>query len=291
MTPKPSFSIVGCGRVGTTLARILAAKGYPVAGLASRSLSSAEAAAGLLRTDRVMRWPWEATPGADVVLITTPDDTIEPVCRSLADHRGFRKGAVVLHCSGVLSSAVLSSAHACGAHVGSMHPLQSIASKQEDPGIFQGILVSVEGDEEAKEMARRLAQDLGAHCAEVRSDAKTLYHAAAVVASNYLVTLVDLALALNATAGIAPQESVRGLMPLIQGTLRNIESQGIPNALTGPIARGDVQTVRKHLHEIGARCPDLLILYRTLGAHTVRLARAKESLTGEAAEALDTLLQ
>ena len=287
---KPSFSIVGCGKVGITLGKRLVQRGYPVAGLASRSLASARKAAELLGTDRVSETLWEATGQAGVVFITTPDDAIEDACRVIAQHSGFQPEAVVLHCSGVLSSVVLSSARDCGAHVGSLHPLQSFASIQEGTKRFEGILVSVEGDARAKAVARRIVQDLGANYAELQGDAKTLYHAAAVVASNYLVTLMHLAFGLNASAGISAQDSILGLMPLIQGTLSNIKSQGIPNALTGPIARGDVKTVQRHIQEIAARSPEFLQLYKTLGAHTIGLASAKGTVSPDAVGELEKIL-
>ena len=126
---------------------------------------------------------------------------------------------------------------------------------------------------------------------EIQTRAKMLYHAAAVVASNYLVTLMDLAFGLVEPAGIARSEALKAMAPLIHGTLANIEKVGIPEALTGPIARGDSQIVARHLEQIQDRAPGLLELYKTLGRHTVPIALAKKSLSTQAALELEKLLR
>ncbi len=288
---KPAFSIIGCGTVGTCLADLLCRLGYPVAGLASKTRAAAEKTANIIGTDKIFDNIEDAAKAGDLVFITTSDDAIGPVCDTISSNKGFKEGAVVLHCSGALSSALLVNARDCGAHVGSMHPLQSFAAAKPGLNLFEGVLVSVEGDQPAQDLARQVATDLGAICAQVDTNSKMLYHAAAVVASNYLVSLLHLAFELNQEAGIGPEESLTGLLPLIQGTLKNIQSQGIPNALTGPIARGDVGIVKQHVEEIRERMPQLLTLYQTLGVQTVDLALAKGSVDEKCAEELKAVLQ
>ncbi|MBU2489992.1 MAG: DUF2520 domain-containing protein [Proteobacteria bacterium] len=280
---KPSVAVVGCGTLGTALARLLAQAGYPLAGLASRTLASAQKAGAIAGCANVTDVNTGVTRQAEVVFITTGDDTIQPACEKIAEEGGFSPGGVVLHTSGVHSSELLDAARKAGALAGSMHPMQSFAGSAEAGNPFSGILVTVEGDPKAVDAATRIATELGATVAGVRPDAKALYHAAAVVASNYLVALLDMAFALNAGAGISAAESVTGLMPLVRGTLKNIETRGIPEALTGPIARGDVETVRKHLRAISEKTPALLSVYQVMGAHTVDVARRKGSLSDETA--------
>jgi predicted short-subunit dehydrogenase-like oxidoreductase (DUF2520 family) len=270
---------------------LLFQKGYPVAGVASRSMESARRLGNILETESISIIPLEITKNADIVFITTSDGAIEDVCNAIAHARGFKKGAVVLHCSGAASSAILNAARNAGAFVGSMHPLQSFAGARPGVNLFEGILVSVEGDAPALEIARTIVADLGANHAKVRADAKALYHAAAVVASNYLVTLLDMAFGLNRAAGISAEESVLGLFPLIQGTLGNIKTQGIPKALTGPIARGDVATVSRHLADMQEKAPEFAALYKSLGRSTVAVALAKGSLKQEQADALIRLFE
>ncbi len=288
---KSSFAIVGCGRVGAALAKYLAEAGYIPAGLASKSLSSAKRVADLAGSVNFTDTAWEATQKADIVFITTPDGTIKEVCDSIAVKNGFNSGSVVLHCSGALASTVLLSAKNCGASTGSMHPLQSFASTEYSYNPFSGIVTSVEGDKKAIDAASLVAADLGSGCVTIQTEAKILYHASAVVASNYLVTLLDLSLNLIRQAGVPADDAFRGLKPLIEGTLSNIEKMGARDALTGPIARGDIQTIENHLLEIGSKTPHLLRLYKTLGLHTVKIAMVKGSISEAVLKRLEDLFQ
>ena len=285
-----SFAIVGCGKVGKALGKFLAAAGYDAAGTASKSRSSAKEAADLLKTGRYSDIPWEITPTADVVLITTPDGVIADTCHLIAENKGFKAGCVVLHCSGALPSTILSSAARCGAFTGSMHPLQSFAADNFTRNPFDGIIIAVEGEPRALTIARQMATDLGATCLTIETEAKTLYHAAAVAASNYLVTLLSLAFRLLSEAGISGPAAYNAFQPLIHGTLTNIKTIGIPQALTGPIARGDVETVKKHLVEIQSKTPELMGLFKALSFHTIDIALAKGTLAETDAEALRSLL-
>jgi predicted short-subunit dehydrogenase-like oxidoreductase (DUF2520 family) len=288
---KPSVAIVGCGTVGTALGRLLSAAGYPIVGVSTRHADTARKAAERLGIKRSSLIPWEITPEAQVVFITTPDDAIEPTCRAIAQKNGFPKGGFVLHCSGALASSVLAPARTCGAFVASLHPLQSFASVEQAERLVPGSYCTVEGDGPALPVARRIVEDIGGRLLEITPEGKTLYHAAAVVASNYLVTLVDLALTLNRLAGIPPEVSFTALKPLIEGTLNNIGAKGIPGALTGPIARGDVATVSAHLRAIQERAPELLEAYKILGRHTVGLAEKQGSLPADVTGRLILLLR
>jgi len=271
---KPSFAIVGCGKVGTALGIFLSRAGYTIAGFSSKSLSSARHLAEIVFSDHFSDIPWDITRHADVVFITTPDSAIEETCSGISQHEGFADQAVVLHCSGALASSVLSSAKKRGAWIGSMHPLQSFASTEYRTNPFQGIIFSIEGEDPAVKIAKTIVSDLSGNAVTLLTEAKTLYHASAVAASNYLVTLLDLSVQLMEEAGVNRQDSFSLLKPLIVGTLSNIEKVGVRKALTGPIARGDVKTVKNHLAEIGSKRPDLLRLYKVLARYTVDIAAA-----------------
>lgn len=288
---KPTIAIIGCGTVGTAMGKLLARAGHRVTGVATKSLNTAGRAAKIIGAEQFSDRPWEMSQGAQVVFVTTPDDVIESTCEAIVKHRGFDKNAVVLHCSGALSSAILSSARRCEAAVATLHPLQSFASVDQAEKLVPGSFCAIEGDKTALPVVRRLVRDVGGILMEITPEGKTLYHAAAVVASNYLVTLMHLALALNRAAGISPDVSCRALLPLIKGTLSNIDAKGIPAALTGPIARGDVDTVAAHLKAIAERVPEFLMIYKALGLHTVHLAREKGTLKSDTAEKLVTLFQ
>jgi predicted short-subunit dehydrogenase-like oxidoreductase (DUF2520 family) len=281
---KPTFSIIGCGRVGYALACHLAAAGYPPGGFHSRSRASAErAAAAAGSPHKIFDTAWEAVRGAFLVFLTTPDQAVSETCALISEKRGFSEGAVVLHCSGALSSAILGPAKdCCGAYTGSLHPLQSFAAEQES-NPFVGIKAAIEGEDRAVQVARQVAGDLGAQPIQIRTDGKTLYHASAVVASNYLVTLLRLSFDLMEEAGVSRSEVFGVLQPLLEGTLKNIDAVGIPQALTGPVARGDVATVRDHLAAMEERFPAEIDLYCRLGEATVDVARAKGGLSDSAA--------
>jgi predicted short-subunit dehydrogenase-like oxidoreductase (DUF2520 family) len=286
---KPSFAIVGCGRVGTALAIFLTRAGYRAVGFASKSISSAKRIANRVGSDRFSNVPWEITPAADIVFITTPDSAIPDTCNKISQHMGFAENAVVMHCSGALASSVLSGAKDCGAWIGSMHPLQSFASADYETNPFQDIVVSIEGEERTLEFARKISADLGGRGIEILTEAKTLYHASAVVASNFLVTLLDLAIRLIGEAGVDRQDAFNLLKPLIEGTLSNIEKIGARDALTGPIVRGDVKTVEKHIEEIGLKRPELLMLYKTLAFYTIDIAAARGAISESSVQELKSI--
>jgi len=288
---KPSFAVVGCGRVGSALGRHLAGAGYRPAGFSSRRPESARDAAMLAGApDKWFAEPWDAARTADILLITTPDGVIAETCREIAEKGGIRNGAVVLHCSGMLPSTILAAAADGGAWIGSMHPLQSFAARQHPDNPFAGIMAAVEGDAAAVEVARMMATDLGSTPFVIQTGGKTLYHAAAVAASNYLVTLMAVAVELMAASGAPRQDAFRILKPLVMGTLGNIETLGAADALTGPIARGDLDTVAAHIAAIGNLSPDMLKFYKQMGRATVPLARSKGTLSETAARRLLEML-
>nr|HID58430.1 DUF2520 domain-containing protein [Desulfobacterales bacterium] len=288
---KPSLAIVGCGTVGTAMGKLLSDAGYRVMGVVSRRLETARKAARTIGVSTYSTNPWEVTKEADIIFITTPDKAITPTCEAIVNHKGFKKGAVVIHCSGAHSSDILSSARRLEAYVASLHPLQSFASVDQALKIVHGSVCTIEGDEPALHVVRQLVSDLGGILVEISPKGKTLYHAAAVTASNYLVTLIDMALQLNGAIGIARETSFKALFPLIKGTLKNIEAIGIPAALTGPIARGDIDTVTDHLNAIKKDVPELIPLYKTLGLFTVNIAVAKGTLSPEIAHKMALLFK
>jgi len=278
-----SFAIVGGGKVGIALARQLLAAGHSCTGVACRSAASAKKAAERIGIARATDLPWEITADAKIVFITTPDGAIAGACRTINEKNGFSPETVVLHCSGALPSTVLTVPQNMNIARGSFHPLQSFATSDLAGNPFDGIIAAVEGDPAAVTTARAVGQALGATCFAIRTEGKTLYHAAAVVASNYLVTLLDTAFTMLEAAGIDRDDTLTILQPLIQGTLANIAQTGIPEALTGPVARGDVTTVTDHLAQIHDQTGRLLPLYQMLGQFTVPLALAKGTLSETAA--------
>lgn len=288
--PKPSLAIVGCGTVGTAMAKLLGRAGYRIAGVVTSRIDTAARAAQATGADHYSDCPWDLTLGADVVFITTPDDLIASTCSRISKHKGFGENVVVLHCSGALSSEILGPAKNCGAVVATLHPLQSFASVEQALTLVPGSFFAVEGEEDALSVVRLMISDLRGIPLQISADKKSLYHAAAVAASNYFVTLIGFAVELNKAAGLPVDRICEALLPLVRGTLSNINAQGIPGALTGPIARGDAATVSAHLEAVARHAPEFLSLYKLLGRHTVELAKAKKSISQETVKVLTKLL-
>jgi predicted short-subunit dehydrogenase-like oxidoreductase (DUF2520 family) len=286
-----SVAIIGGGKLGTAIGKHLAAADYQITGVCCRTMESALRAAAMMKTKRAVTEPWQITRQAQLVLITTPDGEIARTYAAIVKHNGFSPGATALHCSGALPSTILTAPGDAGVARGSFHPLQSFAATtMTDGNPFHKIMAAIEGEPQAVIMAAQLGKALGASCFTIPTESKILYHAAAVVASNYLVTIVDIAFSFLESAGISRQDAVTILYPLIQGTLANIKAVGIPEALTGPIARGDLKTIADHLQDIRNHNKDRLEIYSQLGIHTIRVACERGSLSSSRAEELKRLL-
>ena len=291
-----SVSIIGAGRLGTALARALAACGYDVAAVVARRQSQARRAAAATATPqtRALKATQLAQlPRTDILIITTPDDLIGGVAARLAASLnspptakagGAKSNAakrargstrrVVLHASGALSSAdALAPLAECGFAVGSMHPLVSVSDALSGAESLRGAFYCLEGERAAVSVARRIVRDLGGRSFSVRTADKSLYHAAAVLASGHAVALFDVAAELLARCGLAPAAARRILMPLVRSTLDNLSTQPPQRALTGTFARADAATVRKHLAALRrAATREAHDVYVLLGKHSLRLA-------------------
>ena len=197
------FAVIGCGRAGRAFAHRLAASGYMPAGFASRTMGSARRAAEISGfSGGITNRPEDAVAEADIVLITTPDSAIRPTAQALARTARFLQGCAVFHASGALSSSELSALGEKGLSTGSIHPLQSFPAELSEKNPFEGIMIGIEGVPEAAEAGRRMAIDLGGTPFSIETEGKMRYHAAAVVASNYLVTLMKTALDLLQASGV-----------------------------------------------------------------------------------------
>ncbi|WP_242848865.1 Rossmann-like and DUF2520 domain-containing protein [Syntrophomonas palmitatica] len=225
--------------------------------------------------------PQEVSRSADILFITTSDTAIQDVAGSLAEAKAFHEGQVIVHMSGAQSSEILDRAREFGALVLSVHPLQSFANPERAIEILPGSIFSIEGDKEAYEFAVCIVETLGGEYFFIDRKAKPLYHAGACVVSNYLVTIIDFGIKLLESTGIPRQMATKALMPLISGTIKNIENIGIPKALTGPIARGDLGTIAKHLDCLDEMAPELSKLYSWLGFFTAPVAVEKGTIDSQ----------
>jgi predicted short-subunit dehydrogenase-like oxidoreductase (DUF2520 family) len=224
---------------------------------------------------------------SELVFLTTPDDAIALVAAQIH----WRQGQSVVHCSGADSTEILEPARKRGAWVGVFHPLQTFASPKLARENIPGSTFSIEAESPLLATLMDMATALNSHSIELKTDDKVIYHASAVIVCNYLVTLVKLATDLWQNFGVAPQVAVQALLPLLRGTIHNIETAGIPQCLTGPVARGDIGTIRKHLIALEKTAPDILPTYQELGLQTIPIARSKGKINDQQAQELKALIK
>lgn len=283
---RTKVGFIGAGTVGTALAVRLKEKGYPVIAVASRSKSSADRLAASVPGCEACNTKQAVADVAELVFITTPDGAIAQVAAELRWH----PGQSVVHCSGADSLAPLQPARKAGAQVGGFHPLQTFASVAHAIQNLPGSTFALEADGELLETLKQMATALEGNWIRLGAGDKVLYHTAAVLACNYLVTLVKLATDLWKAFGVSTPEAARALMPLLRGTLNNIENVGLPNCLTGPIARGDLGTIEKHIAALEKSAPAVLSTYRELGLQTIPVALAKGKIDSSRAEEMRRIL-
>jgi len=282
---KKKIAIVGAGVVGTALAYLLKKKGYPLVGLADKKIESLHRAIAFVGEEvHCTTAPEEITPVADIVFITTSDSAIQEACEGIASKGGFHAGQIVSHTSGSLPSTILQSARSSGVLIASCHPLQSFADAAAAVKLIPASIFNVEGDPEAIAVLTELVQAVGGKPMTIATSGKPLYHAAAVVACNFLVTLVYLSYQLFEQIGIPQADAAQALLPLIKGTVNNIEQLGPIKALTGPIARGDVAVIKGHLGAMKGLDPRFTDIYRTISRLTVEIGIKKGTLSAEKGE-------
>lgn len=284
---QPKIGFIGTGTVGTALAVRLSAKGYLVVAASDKTVSSIQRFAEIVPGCKAFERNQDVADNAELAFITTQDDAIAPVAASLKWH----KGQSVVHCSGAAPADILNPAKADGAEIGAMHPLQAFAGIDNAIDNIPGSTFGIEADEPLFSTLRDMAVALGGSWAKLDAGDKVLYHAAAVLASNYCVTLIKLATDLWQSFGIDPKQATQALLPLLEGTIKNIGNIGIPDCLTGPIARGDVGTIRKHIAALEASSPQVLPAYLEMGLHTIPIALAKGNIDRETADTLRRLVE
>ncbi len=271
-----SVAIIGAGAVGRSIALALFYSGIKVAGIYSRNGRSAAAIAKKIRaknTGKVKDFQWSA----DVVIIAVPDADIRTVVKEISSTARSLKGTTVLHTSGALTSDELLMVKRKGAFIGSFHPLQTFPDSKRRTSL-NNIWCAVEGDISAIKVSRMLATRLGASIFEITKKQKTLYHASAVFASNYLVTLLSVVEEIAGAIHIPKKDLWKIYSPLIMQTVKNVLNSSPRAALTGPIVRGDLTTVVKHIKALsGPQLTHLVTLYSALGIETTRLAQKKNA--------------
>ena len=291
-----NIGIIGAGKVGCTLARAMKFAGMSISGVYSRS---AESAALLAKeVDGIFPNDLKTTvEQAGVVFITVNDDAIEDIVKKIANkfkrRSGFPlHGKAFFHCSGAKSSDVLGPLRDLGADVGSLHPLMTFPDKNMPPEELEGISFCMEGDPRCLNLAMEITDRIETNIFFLNSpEDKPLYHVGACIVSNYMNVLVDLACAVFHEIGIPAKDAMTHCLPLIYASLENTLTLGPSQALTGPIVRGDVNTVKTHIQAINARMPWLSDGYRILGLYAAAAANADKKISNSKYMKLVELLE
>jgi predicted short-subunit dehydrogenase-like oxidoreductase (DUF2520 family) len=283
--PDPStqtFAIIGAGRVGISLGYLLERAGYRVTACFARSDSSEALAARWLNAP-IRRELHEAANGADCLLLTVPDSAIEDLCHQLVAQGSIKEETFVLHVAGAFGVAPLSPAIDVGARAVAFHPLQAVPDVESGTQHIPSSWVGITCAQQLVPWANALAAAIGCTPFEVQEEKRPLYHAAAAIASNYLVTLSWLA--------AETFQSLDPFLPLMRGTLDNIERRGPEAALTGAVVRGDVQTIERHLESLDRNAQLVAPYYRALGKATLELAVRSGRLNASSREKVAALLE
>jgi predicted short-subunit dehydrogenase-like oxidoreductase (DUF2520 family) len=288
--PTPVVVIMGAGVVGTAIAARLVRAGVPVAGLHGRQAELSDAASaisGVLSSSGDIP---EILSQSDVVIISVRDERIREVVDRLVREKRLNKNQVLLHTSGANASGeILAGARAYVKALGTLHPLVSFADARLAVEGLRTVAFGIEGDPIARRIAEKLVSLLGAHSVVLDSRDLAVYHAGAVFVSNYVVALADIGRGLLIEAGVPADQALPTLIPLMTSVVQNLAQVGLPGALTGPVERGDVSSVERHLEALKRRAPQAVDIYRIMGREVLRIARSKGPLDADALAKLETL--
>lgn len=280
-----TLNIIGAGRLGRTLGRLWQTHGFfRIQSICNRTLESAQSAVEFIGAGSASP-SIETLTDADCWLIASGDAQIAPIAKQVATR--LEEGNIVFHCSGALSSKVLSPCRP--ATIASAHPVHSFADPQQSLRTLADSSTTLEGDNHAVALLRRAFAALGCKTLSIEPENKTLYHAGSVLACNYLTGLMDLSLRTFAAAGIDGKQARRLLKPIVLQTAQNNMQLGPEKSLTGPIARGDLDTVAAQVDVLQKLDPQLAQCYRQLGLACVELAR-RGQLADDDADQLAELL-
>ena len=279
--PRPRIAIVGAGRLGAALFALLPRRGYRIGAVVLRRTAAAKAWRARPGRFRVTLSPVVGAREADLILLAVPDGEIETLAQVLAAGRGLRwSSMIVLDLSGALGVEPLESLRQLGADVGVLHPLQSISGTRAAARVLAGSRARIEGTPRASRTARRIAKDLGLvplrFARPLDAPGRALYHAAAALAGNDTLALLDVAAELLVDCGVERAEAVAALAALARGALSQVEARGLGSALTGPVARGDTGVLAEHLRVLRRKSPETGEIHRLLSRRLLQLASRSE---------------
>lgn len=292
VTPTmPQLTVVGAGRVGKALCRLWREQRvFTIGDVLNRRPGSARAAVSFIGAGRPVE-DWSKLGAADVLMLSVPDDAIAACVEKLKNSKAVAPGAIVFHCSGSAPSSVLAPLESTGARIASMHPVKSFADPAEAAESFEGTHCALEGDFAACALLEAAIERCGGRAFNIDTAYKLTYHAGTVFASNYLVGLMEVALACFERAGVDRERARSIALPLALGTLGNVGRLGTADALTGPIARGDSALVGEQLRALEEWDEEIGRLYANLGRYALELSARQGSADPASLERIRELLR
>ncbi|MGF7429854.1 DUF2520 domain-containing protein [Thermoanaerobacterium thermosaccharolyticum] len=260
------IGFIGAGKVGTSLGILLSNSSIKVSGYLSRNLSSSLKASSLTNSNAFSKYE-DIIIASDVIIISTKDDCIKSIVEEILKHKSTINNKIFVHLSGSISIDVLKPLKEYG-HTMVMHPVQTCPSIEAAVSLLPESYFTIEGDDIAINAGINIVKAIGAKPIVIDGINKPLYHASCVVASNYLVTLIKAANELLKASDFPIEKYPDMLLPLIRGTLKNIDESGCDASLSGPIARYDIDTIKKHIENI--KDDEILKLYKVMGLATIK---------------------
>ena len=281
------IGFIGAGSLGTILSIALTQKGYAVKAISSRSRSSANRLGKLMPDCTVFDKPQQVADAVNFVFITTPVDAISEVVSKIS----WCKGQTVIHCSGAYSRNALSSAESQGANTGTLHPMQTFIDTKSGLNNLEGTFFGIEGHETLLETLQTLTRDMGGTPVTLKAKDKALYHASGLMACGFVLALLKEATSLWETLGLNTEQATQALLPMALSTVKTANEKGFSAALSGPLARGDIGTIRYHLEGLHEQAPQALTLYCKLALATLQIAEEKGRVQKPQLQAIEHLLK
>ncbi len=284
------ISIIGAGRLGTALGAALSKKGFRIKALSCRTSRSAEESRKVIGGGKASADNIQTARAGDIIFLCLPDEEISKVIKELDGANIRWADKFVFHCSGLLSSEILDPLKVKGALTASIHPIQSFADKRTPPEQFENIYFGVEGERKALKTSQKIITKLGGRSFIIKAENKALYHIACSIASNFLVVLLDMASSLLHQVGLQEEQAFQILLPLAKGTLHNVKKFNTRSSLTGPVMRGDRESIERHLEAL-RKSPLYHETYTQLALQALEMAKKEKKLSAQKIKALRDLLE
>lgn len=275
MKVQYTIGIIGVGRVGSAIGYTLRKNKKQIIGATDINNRKVKKFYRLLKIKYQYLNAIEIAKKSNLLFITTQDSQIEKVYQEILPY--LRKRTVIIQCSGALSNRIFKNKKRKDIITIGLHPIQTFTSNQQSIKAIRNIYYAIEAEGEAKKIAQSIIKDLQGRPIFIKSKDKPLYHVMCVFASNYLVTLMSAVLDIANELEIKPTLAFKILTPLINQTFNNIKRNGVQKSLTGPIERGDIETIKTHFEILNKKTPELIPLYQTMGLKALDLLKSKKS--------------